>query len=155
MRPTLGSFQQFQTQGEAICELEVPGIRENSPFVEEGDIVELRQLVYGNDGSLFGMNTWLAALKAVVGHVSLPVPIQNLNQLAPAPGWTNVIYSARVLSVVKSEERLVLRVFGLPGSVIERTAKFNVQFPCPPGRHLPSKSLMGTDTPTPAPFASR
>lgn len=151
-----GPFQQYQRQGEAICVMAVPGIRENSPFVEEDDIIELRQLLYGDDGSLFGMNAWLAARNAVLGNSSIPTPRQilNLNQLGPAPGWTNVVYSARVLSVVKSKEQLVLRVLGLPGSVIERTERFNVQFMCPPERHLPSKSEDSTQqstTTTPSP----
>lgn len=138
VQPESGSFQQYQSQGEAICVLLVPGLRENSPFIEDDDVVELRQLVYGRDGSLFGMQTWLAARKAIAANASLPVPRQSLSQPGPAPGWTNTVYFARVLSVVKSEERLVLRVLGLPGSVTPRLEKFNVQFPCPPERHLPT-----------------
>ncbi|ROW06546.1 hypothetical protein VMCG_04411 [Cytospora schulzeri] len=138
VQPQSGYFQQYQSSGEAICVLEVPGLRENSPSVEEDDVIELRQLVYGRDGSLFGMQAWLAARKEIGANASRPASRQWLSQPGPAPGWTDTIYLARVLSVVKSEERLVLRVLGLPGSMTPRLEKFNVRFPCPPERHLPN-----------------
>ncbi|KUI73559.1 Putative helicase MOV-10 [Cytospora mali] len=137
VQPQSVDFQQYQKQGEAICILQVPGLRENSPFVEEDDVIELRQLLYGADGSLYGMQAWLAARKAIAANASLPVSMRSVSQQGPALGWTNTIYFARVHSIVRAQEKLVLRVLGFPGNVAERTEKFNIQFPCPPERHLP------------------
>lgn len=136
IKPQSEGFQQYQIQGETICELQVPGLRENSPLVEEDDIIELRQLNYGPDGSLFGMQSWLAAKKAMTANTSLSGRRQNVSH-GPALGWTNFIYVARVLRVIRPQEKLLLRVLGFPGGVTEHTVKFNVQFPCSPERHLP------------------
>lgn len=115
--------------GQTLCTLQVPGLRENSPFVEEEDIVELRQLCYGGDGSLLGMSAWLKLKEASGTDVASPWP--------KAPGWTNTIYLARVLRVVRATETLHLRVLGLPAPLAERSEKFNVQFQLPVERHMP------------------
>lgn len=124
-----GPSQQGQPphiHGAAICIVHVPGLRENSPYVEEDDIVQLRQLRRGIDGNLDMMVPWLAMYK---GRMDGP----------KAPGWTGTIHNARVLSVVRAEETLVLRVLGLATAPLPRdmTFNFNIQFPLPPERHLP------------------
>lgn len=94
--------------GEALCSLQVPGLRENTPFVEEEDIIELRQLAYRN---LDGRDEAAS------------------NQLH---GWTHIIYHARVASVIRATETIVLRVQGL-----YQSGKFNVKFLVQEERHLP------------------
>lgn len=134
---SLGS-QSFQSQGETICSLRVPGIRENSPLVEDDDVVYLRRLVYGRDGSPLLMREWLEWTKAKTHTSNVPHQVHMFKKDGLAPGWTNVLYAARVLSVSRQNELLILRVRGLPGGGFapERTERFNVQFPYPVERYL-------------------
>ncbi|KAJ0125188.1 hypothetical protein J7T55_006533 [Diaporthe amygdali] len=135
--PYSPNFQSFQNQGETICSLRVAGIRENSPLVEEDDIVYLRQLVYGQDGNPLRMREWLEWRKAIADQRLVPGQSQMFNKDGHAPGWTNILFAARVLSVSRSNELLILRVSGLPGFNTVHTERFNVQFPYPVERYLP------------------
>ncbi|POS77838.1 hypothetical protein DHEL01_v203779 [Diaporthe helianthi] len=138
IKPYLRDFQSFQNQGETICSLRVPGLRENSPLVEEDDVVHLRQLVYGQDGSPLQMREWIEATKPTRHAGGGPQQRHMFKRGSPAPGWTNVLFSARVLNVSRANELLILRVSGLPGGFpTERTERFNVEFPCPVERYLP------------------
>lgn len=110
-----------------ICTLQVPGLRENNPYVEEEDVVQLRQLRCGSDGHPLDMAAWLRFREAA----------GNGTWREPAPGWTNIIYLARVMGVVRATETLHLRVLGLPPPPSDCTEKFNVQFQLPLERHLP------------------
>lgn len=103
----------FSHSGETLCSLEVPGIRENTPFVEEEDIVELRQLSYKNpdDPSSPGFNQ--------------------------VQGWTQVVYHARIANTMKATETLVLRVQGLSETTMKIGSRFNVKFYVPIERRLP------------------
>lgn len=118
--------------GEATCTLYVPGLSENTPYVEEDDVLELRQLRYGSDGALFGMSSWLA-MREVTGNQALSDPSRTSGE---APGWTNIIYYARVSSVLRTTEMLVLRVLGLPAPLVGCRELFNVQFQVPVERRL-------------------
>src|SRR5215469_6994188 len=42
------------------CSFLVPGLRENSPYVEEDDVIQLRQLRYDHMGRLLGVEQWPA-----------------------------------------------------------------------------------------------
>lgn len=138
IKPSSRDFQSFQNQGETICSLRVPGIRENSPLVEEDDVVYLRQLVCGQDGNPLHMREWLEWTKATRHTSSMPHQRHMFRKGSPAPGWTNVLFAARVLSVSRANELLILRVSGLPGvSPTERTERFNVQLAYPVERYLP------------------
>ncbi|KAH8770117.1 P-loop containing nucleoside triphosphate hydrolase protein [Diaporthe sp. PMI_573] len=138
IKPSSRDFRSFQNQGETICSLRVPGIRDNSPLIEEDDIVHLRQLVYGQDGSPLHMREWLEWTKATRHTGSTPHQGHMFKRGSPAPGWTNVLFAARVLSVSRANELLILRASGLPGVFpTERTERFNVQFPYPVERYLP------------------
>lgn len=138
IKPYSRDFQSFQNQGETVCSLRVPGIRENSPLIEEDDVVHLRQLVYGQDGSPLLMREWLEWTKANRHTGSMPHQRHMFKNGSPAPGWTSVLFAARVLSVSRSNELLILRVSGLPGVFpTERIERFNVQFPYPVERYLP------------------
>lgn len=113
--------------GQTHCILQVPGLRENNPYVEEEDVVQLRQLRYGSDGTLLGMSEWLRRREAAADGAWQET----------APGWTNIIYLARVMVVVRATETLHLRVLGLTPPASDCTEKFNVQFQLPVERYLP------------------
>jgi hypothetical protein len=143
IKPSSQDFQSFQTQGETICSLRVPGIRENSPLIEEDDVVHLRQLVYGQDGNPLHMREWLESNKDTTHVRSTPHQWHMFRKGSPAPGWTNVLLTARVLSASRANELLTLRVSGLPAVFpTERTERFNVQFPYPVERYLPMQHAL-------------
>lgn len=123
--------------GYTVCSMHVPGLRENSPFVEEDDIVCLRQLVCepGSTTALRGMAEWLTMKDVFENTHPYPWP-------TPAPGWTQIIYHARVLGVVRATETLHLKVAGLLGGG-ERTIKCNVQFEVPLQRSMVSSTMVG------------
>lgn len=139
IQPYSLDFQSFQSQGETICLLRVPGIRENSPLIEDDDVVYLRRLIYGQDGSPLLMREWLECTKVKTHTSSVPHQRHMFRKDDPAPGWTSVLYAARVLSVSRPNELLILRVKGLPsvGLASGRVERFNVQFPYPVDRYLP------------------
>jgi DNA polymerase III delta prime subunit len=93
--------------------ISVPGLRENTPFVEEDDVVQLRPLVFDHLGRVLGMGVTTNA-----GFCS------------------NIIYNGRVSTVLRSKEMLHVTVHGhtLPTSMRLRC---NIQFLVPPRRHSP------------------
>ncbi|KAM7194446.1 P-loop containing nucleoside triphosphate hydrolase protein [Naviculisporaceae sp. PSN 640] len=128
-----GSVQFDVDETGATVTLTVPGLRENTPYVEEDDVVELRQLRFTASGAL-------------------PLPAMTPQT------WTGYIYKARVASVMRARETLVLRVTGLTyqssdawfsAPYVQRTGnptpitpptysmQFNVLFPVQPGRYAP------------------
>jgi len=115
----------------ATCTVLVPGLREYSPYVEEDDIVALRQLRYEQSG---------------VGRMTLA-----------AVAWNRIIYHARVSAVVRAKELLVLQVKGLtphnaevlmpygpsyPLRSTEHHVRFNVTFPVPEERYRPMRHVL-------------
>jgi hypothetical protein len=114
----------------ASCTILVPGLREYSPYIEEDDVVELRQLQYEQLG--------------------------NVMALARQHAWNGIIYRARVSAVVRAKELMVLQVHGLtiqsariwapygtyPPPSTEHKLSFNVQFPVPDERHRPMKHVL-------------
>ncbi|PKS11371.1 hypothetical protein jhhlp_003133 [Lomentospora prolificans] len=120
----------------ATCTLMVPGLKENAPFLEEDDLVELRQLVYEHYGGPSGMDECVESIKTGAKAIS---PIRG------APGWTGVIYRARVAAVKRADELITLRVAGLmtdygggdswPLPLAEREVLVNVQFPVCTRKH--------------------
>lgn len=134
---------QFEAdEASATVTLTVPGLRENTPYVEEDDVVELRQLRFTVKGEL---------------------DLSPMRPLSP-PTWTGYIYKARVASVLRARETLVLRVTGLtyqtsdawfrnlyvaptgysshPSSPPRYTMQFNVLFPIQPMRYAPMLSVI-------------
>lgn len=99
--------------GEALCSLQVPGLRENTPFVEEEDVVELRQLSY----------------RTLDDKSSA-----KFNQLE---GWTQILYHARIANVIRTTETVVLRIHGLSEPAVRHSNRFNVKFTVPMERRLP------------------
>lgn len=100
-------------KGESLCSLQVPGLRENTPLLEEDDIVELRQLIY----------------RDLDGQDSV-----DCHQLH---GWTQTVYHARIANIIRMTETIVLRVHGLPKPVMKSCSRFNVKFLLPAERRFP------------------
>lgn len=105
----------------------VPGLQENSPYIEEDDTIQLRQLFCDNSGGLLGMEQWLAGGKW---------------RGQPAPGWAGVIYNARVVALQRKQKRLIIRVKGLFPNLAQRVVYFNVQFPLPDDRYLAMRQVL-------------
>ncbi|KAI0597038.1 P-loop containing nucleoside triphosphate hydrolase protein [Biscogniauxia sp. FL1348] len=119
----------------ATCTFHVAGLRENTPYIEEDDIVELRQLLFDRPGPLRGQ----------------------------PPGWSGMVFNGRVLNVRRTDEKLELCVDGLEtrhvlthsGDVKQRTdrpgrsgylvtLKFNIRFPVPLDRYQPMQHALST-----------
>jgi len=106
--------------------IDVPGLRENSPYVEEDDVVELRQLC-----------------DAPAPSVRYTVD-DTTGQVVPARTWTGKIYFGRVETVFRARERLIVRVEGpliwdlqVRGKFVEPNmyrGRFNVRFFVPRDR---------------------
>jgi hypothetical protein len=133
----------------AACSFVVPGLRENSPYIEEDDIIQLRQLRCDHLGRTLGMEEWLALSRRFDNGIhGLPALAGRL----PAPGWTGQIYNGRASVVQRKQELVVVRVFGfaaqnvnLPGQQsISGThhLKFNILFPVPEKRYIPMRQAL-------------
>jgi DNA polymerase III delta prime subunit len=140
-----------QTNGEpATCSFHVPGLRENSPYVEEGDTVQLRQVRYDHNKRPFGMEHWLAPLPPFNQYGIPGMPIAGGKWRGdPAPGWTGIIYNARVAAVQRKQEQLFVKVTGLNSNSMQfamspgtATLKFNIQFPVQVDRYLPMLRIL-------------
>jgi DNA polymerase III delta prime subunit len=134
---------------ETTCSFLVPGLRENSPYVEEDDIIQLRELIYDHAGRLLGMELWMTQPilfnRSQLQPQGFPAPGGRWRG-EPAPGWTGIIYNARVLAVRRKESRLVVKIDGSPDMRYSFSRpdglKFNVQFPVPGNRYLPMKHVL-------------
>ncbi|KAN0099406.1 P-loop containing nucleoside triphosphate hydrolase protein [Hyaloscypha variabilis] len=131
---------------QTTCSFLAPGLQENSPYVEEDDIVQLRQLRYDHTGKLLGMEAWLAR-PITVPRSWLPFPPSGGRWRGePAPGWTGMIYNARVVAVRRKDNTLVVKIDGgldLRQSLLHSDAsKFNIQFPVSNDRYLPMKHAL-------------
>ncbi|KAH7369980.1 P-loop containing nucleoside triphosphate hydrolase protein [Rhexocercosporidium sp. MPI-PUGE-AT-0058] len=126
--------------GFTTCSILVPGLRENSPYVEEDDVIELRELIYDQSGRLRGMEHWLAQLSQFYGNK--PWSPRWRNELSP--GWTGFIYHARVLAVQRKDNTLVIRIDQSPDAwrwalPFRESPRFNIQFPVAMARYQPMK----------------
>lgn len=126
------TFPRSAGEEPATCTVLVPGLREYSPYVEEDDVVELRQLQYEQAG--------------------------NIITLARHHPWTGIIYRARISAVVRAQQLIVLQVYGLtpqsarlcvpygygmyPEPSREHRLNFNVQFPVPDERYRPMRHVL-------------
>jgi helicase MOV-10 len=105
-----------------LYSLEWPGVREETPFIQAGDSIQLRQLTPLDESlRLASMERWIK----VVGR-----PHLNSARLAPPsplpPGWTGSSYTARVHIVRRAVETVVLYAPHLSGNL-----EFNVILPVP------------------------
>ncbi|KAF2493168.1 P-loop containing nucleoside triphosphate hydrolase protein [Lophium mytilinum] len=100
-----------------VFQLYVPGLREDTPMIEMGDHIQLRQLRLDSLGNPAAMGLWLA-------------PGGGASRSLPCPGWTGYEYNALVVSINRAQEMLFLEIQGLvPESMI-----FNVIFRVQPHR---------------------
>ncbi|KAK0704507.1 P-loop containing nucleoside triphosphate hydrolase protein [Lasiosphaeris hirsuta] len=117
---------EFLSDKQARVTMVVPGLRENTPYLEEDDIVELRQLRADMNGRLIEGCFY-----------------GNANGIMTSASWTENIYLARVTAVVRATETVVLLASDLTLQASEvllghsadqmlppqHTLRFNVQFP--------------------------
>jgi helicase MOV-10 len=86
---------------EALWGLTIPGLREDSPFLEMGDTLQLRQLWVDNRGSITNAPMLVNGSEHQIGYPVYP------------QGWTGVQYDACVYSVNRAREAVYLKVKGL------------------------------------------
>ncbi|KAJ4371580.1 hypothetical protein N0V83_004799 [Neocucurbitaria cava] len=87
------------TTDDDLWALSVPGLREDSPFIEMGDTLQIRQWWVDNAGNPMYVNNYL------MGH---PVHRSGNYQC-----WTGVQHDGSVYSVNRKEEMIYLKVEGL------------------------------------------
>jgi helicase MOV-10 len=93
----------FQTPEEALWTLSVPGLREDSPHIERGDRLQLRQLWVDGAGALVTVPTH--ATGQLMGQPEyLPVTYRS---------WGGVQHDAVVYNVNRAQETVYLRANGL------------------------------------------
>lgn len=122
--------------GFTTCAIKVPGLQENSPYVEEDDVLEFRELIHDSSGRLLGMDNWISQLRQFYG--SKPWPQQWRRE--PAPGWTSFIYHARVAAIKRKDNTLMVRFDEIPDAwrgAPPNFLRFNIQFPVPITRYEP------------------
>jgi DNA polymerase III delta prime subunit len=138
--------------GQSARSLVVPGLRENSPYVEEDDIIQLRQLCRDHIGRPLGMEQWLGPSGQFNGDASSHHALAGRWRGEPAPGWTGIIYNARATVIQRKQEQLVVEVCGFMAQNTtlymhhslsgKHHLKFNVQFPVPKERYLPMQQAL-------------
>ena len=136
----------YDVLGSATCSILVPGLRENSPYVEENDIVQFRELIYDKNNRLLDMDHWMNPPRQIYRNGGWQLTGGRWRG-EPAPGWTGIIYNARVLAVRRKDNTLVVRIDGSPD--LDRWAyslpdslRFNIQFPVPGKRYQPMKDVL-------------
>jgi putative helicase MOV10L1/helicase MOV-10 len=114
----------------AMIDIKVPGIQENSPYVEEDDIIELRE----------------------IRHVPA-APLEDPHSHQIIYTWPGRIYNARVSRVQRKTETLTVKVrdLGIPPGKSDKyhtrrwpkqTQRFNLQFPISEKRYIPMKQIL-------------
>jgi hypothetical protein len=129
----------------ASCSFHVPGLRENSPYIEEGDVIQLRQLRYDHRNQPYGTEQWPAPIFSYPRYPSTGyvVPGERWPRQS-TPSWTGVIYNGRVAAVQRKEEQLIVKVTGLDVQNLHFSMvlgnpylKFNITFPVQMDRYMP------------------
>jgi helicase MOV-10 len=80
-----------------IWALTIPGLREDSPFLEMGDMLQLRQLWIGNDGNITDVPMLVDGSERLFGQATF------------LKGWTGVQYDACVYGVNRAKEVVYLK----------------------------------------------
>jgi len=102
----------------ARCWIDVPGLRENAPFVEEEDVVELRQLNYNRDGHLLGWTGFIY-------HTRVEAVVRKEEKL-----------------VLKAPPALAINNHRGGVQIGKHSLKFNVSFPVPKERYQPMREAL-------------
>lgn len=135
--------------GRTLCSFSVPGLRENNPYVEEDDLVQLRQLLFDSSGRLYGMEEWLTPTNPYAGGVlGFSDLVGGQSRGEPAPGWTNVIHNSRISAVQRKQGLLTVTIVGslAPPPIYPAIyqahnsgvlhSKFNIRFPVSMARYF-------------------
>jgi DNA polymerase III delta prime subunit len=141
----------FLPNGDMECAMVVPGLREDSPHIEEGDVIELRQFMYPAPPQNPLQILWYSRpgkpLNTTLYHMHFP-----LNSEYSKGEWTGKVLFARVSNVLRKEEKLLLVIdkVGFPllmtdvantvGQIVH--GKFNVQFPTMEERYFGMRSVL-------------
>ncbi|KAF2116192.1 P-loop containing nucleoside triphosphate hydrolase protein [Lophiotrema nucula] len=94
------------TDDDRLYALSIPGLREDSPLVELGDTIQLRQLHVDSYGNLL----WLTVMVPPEGS-SNPSDYKVPRVL----NWTGVQYNASVYGISRAQETVYLKISGLNG----------------------------------------
>jgi helicase MOV-10 len=94
-------YKRNTTMDDHLWELSVPGLRENNPFLQMGDVLQLRQLWIDSNMHVMQVPTWGK------DTVASRAPILQYKC------WTQVQYDARVFSVNRAKEVVYLKAEGL------------------------------------------
>lgn len=132
----------LQENGEATCCFYLPGVRENSPYLEEDDIVQFRQLIYE---SMTPRGLWVLNTPPVPNALYPNVPISQ-------PQWTYMILNGRITGIHRKEEIVYVRILGLQSHQLMADmlssqqkrvpCKFNIQFPTMKERFRPMQQVL-------------
>ncbi|TVY87980.1 putative helicase [Lachnellula willkommii] len=111
----------------------VPGLQENSPYIEVDDVVQFRQIQEDR-------------------HIHQTSQSGGPRNVSSTFQWTGVSYSGRVSSIQRKNETLVVRLSGpslqprvfrkRPREFMVHHLKFNIQFPVPEERFLPMRHVL-------------
>jgi len=117
-------------------------VRENSPYLEEDDIVQFRQLTYE---CVVENNLWILNTPPIPTKM---FPGASVSQ----PRWTGMILNARITGIQRKEELVSVRILGLDSErlLIEMSrsrgqklsCKFNIQFPVMKERYLAMQQVL-------------
>lgn len=91
-------LETISTTGTRLWSLSVPGLREDSPLIEMGDTLQIRQLWVDFTGS---------PIKVPISQVNTPIPYTIYKS------WTEMQYNASVYSVTRIDETVYVRADGL------------------------------------------
>ncbi|KAF2670238.1 P-loop containing nucleoside triphosphate hydrolase protein [Microthyrium microscopicum] len=102
---------------------EWPGVREETPFIQAGDLIELRQLIVMDPiKRIILMQEWIKAFQRPSYNIG-QLAILNPSEPLP-PGWTGASIIARVHTVIRSRDTVAIYAPGLSGNL-----NFNVILP--------------------------
>jgi DNA polymerase III delta prime subunit len=118
-----------------VVSFKVPGLQENSPYIEVDDVIQFRQLQENQ-------------------HITHKFVLGGPRDIPPFFQWTGVSYNGRVSSVQRKDETLVVKLSGpsleaqdvlslkRPWDLGVHHLKFNIQFPVPKERYLPMLQVL-------------
>jgi hypothetical protein len=105
---------------EHLMQFNIPGLRENSPYIEEDDVVELRMLHHRYSRS---------------PYVGQP-PVLSID-------WNGIVHESRVVRVQRKDEEIAVAITGLQIPTTHETPpRFNIRFPVQKKRYAPMHHVL-------------
>jgi hypothetical protein len=104
-----------------LRQFNIPGLRENSPYIEEDDVVELRMLQYMISPS---------------PYIGQP-PVSTVS-------WNGIVHESRVVRVQRKDEEISLAITGLqiPSMYESPPTRFNIRFPLQKQRYASMQHVL-------------